>query len=789
MNHIQTIDTQLKLFDLLDADEGEYDLLINRANTLDNCRYYSPISLLMQNTSFRTTNEFRLLHHNVRSLVKNGEMFKDFLHNANISLSAILVTETWLRDGVPLTEIPNFSFAGNNRKGKAGGGVGIYVNDAIDSQKRSDLMTSNPAMENITIEVNRINKKNVIIICIYRPPDANFMEFKNELQKLLSKLESNNKVLFIGGDFNLNILDYNNDGPTTQFIDLMISYNLFPTISRPTRMGNGSNTLIDCIFTNLLSPAVSGVITEFGISDHLPIFLSTELPDEEKAKAPQTNQRRKITPEMVARFNRLLSNELANFTSINSTDQALHVLTTTIASKIDAFLPIIKQNRKTVSLKPWISKAILNSINVKNNLYKDYRKNRSQENMTRFNVYKNRLMTVIRAAKKKHFQDLIAKNKDDSKKTWEILKEAIGSKTNRTCEIKNLSKGSVLISDTREIANGLNDFFTTVGTNLEQSIPPSPLDPTSFIHDDIPNTCFLQPVSAETISTILAELKNKGDPLDPTSIKLLKLLSPSISGPLSHLVNLCFSSGSFPDELKIATVTPIFKAGAKDSPGNYRPISVLPPISKIIEKCIYQRIIGFISSHGILSETQYGFRTKHSTEHALITFIDYATHELEQGKYVMGVYLDIKKAFDSVNHSILFQKLQKYGIRGTSLQLIKSYLRSRYQKVKLLDSQGNKITSENKPITCGVPQGSVLGPLLFLLYVNDLKNASEIFRTITFADDTNLFISHNHLPELCNLVNSELEKVLQWFHCNRICLNFKCLENLVSTLHKKDRVC
>ena len=155
----------------------------------------------------------------------------------------------------------------------------------------------------------------------------------------------------------------------------------------------------------------------------------------------------------------------------------------------------------------------------------------------------------------------------------------------------------------------------------------------------------------------------------------------------------------------------------------------------------------------------------------MLTFVDYVTNELKQGKYVLGIYLDIKKAFDSVNHEILFQKLHKYGIRGNSLRLIKSYLSNRCQCVKLVDSKGNRIISNHKQITCGVPQGSVLGPLLFLLYVNDLKNASTILRTITFADDTNIFLSHIHLNDLCNIANTELEKVLQWFHCNRLCLN------------------
>ena len=251
----------------------------------------------------------------------------------------------------------------------------------------------------------------------------------------------------------------------------------------------------------------------------------------------------------------------------------------------------------------------------------------------------------------------------------------------------------------------------------------------------------------------------------------MKLLSPSVSDPLSHLVNLCFSSGVFPHELKVATVTPIFKSGNKENPGNYRPISVISPISKIIERCMYQQISDFLKNFNVLSQAQYGFRTGHSTEHALLSFVDYAVGELDQGKYVLGIYLDIKKAFDSVNYSILFRKLQRYGIRGTPLHLIKSYLSNRRQSVKITNNKGNKTFSEDGKLSCGVPQGSVLGPLLFLIYVNDLKNVSDAFQAITFADDTNVFLSNNQLDVLCNTANSELMKVSDWLISNRLCLN------------------
>ena len=181
---------KLSLFDLLDADEGEKQLLQNRNHTLDTCTYYSPISLPTQHNYLKTSNTFQLLLHNVRSLVKNGETFKDFLSNANILPSTILVTETWLRDCVPPTVIPNYSFYGKNREGKMGGGVGIFVHNKNNCIERLDLIRNSAAMEHVSVELDRNSDINIIVSCIYRPPDTNFNQFITELQILLQKLST-----------------------------------------------------------------------------------------------------------------------------------------------------------------------------------------------------------------------------------------------------------------------------------------------------------------------------------------------------------------------------------------------------------------------------------------------------------------------------------------------------------------------------------------------------------------------------------------------------------------------
>ena len=268
------------------------------------------------------------------------------------------------------------------------------------------------------------------------------------------------------------------------------------------------------------------------------------------------------------------------------------------------------------------------------------------------------------------------------------------------------------------------------------------------------------------LKNVINKLKaKKSTGRDEIKTQLLKSLSHELSQPLSIIINKSLSEGIVPSDLKLAKVLPIFKSKDKEDFCNYRPISLLPAISKVLEKIVYKRTYNFLHDNNILYQSQYGFREKHSTIQAVSQSVFETLKALDEKKSVLGVYLDLSKAFDTINHLILIRKLEFYGIRGLPLEWFKDYLRNRKQYV-----QYQNHNSDRHILEFGVPQGSVLGPLLFLIYINDLPSCLEFATSINFADDTTLFGSHTDLKHLHSLMNQDLNNLDDWFRENKLLL-------------------
>ena len=265
---------------------------------------------------------------------------------------------------------------------------------------------------------------------------------------------------------------------------------------------------------------------------------------------------------------------------------------------------------------------------------------------------------------------------------------------------------------------------------------------------------------------------------------MLTLAHDELAIPITHLINESIKCGIVPDIFKISCVTPIHKSGDTTDPSNYRPISVLPALNKVLERVVYDQLLNFLDKHHIINSYQFGFRKCHSTEQAILETVDTIRKSIDNNEYTCGIFLDFKKAFDTVDHNILLSKLYKYGIRGLGHNWFTDYLTNRQQYVKV----GN-IKSCPMEIKCGVPQGSTLGPLLFLLYINDLPNTSQLLNFRLFADDTNIFYSNKDPSVIENVINTELIHVLDYCAVNKLTINFSKTHYIIfKSVRKKEPV-
>ena len=376
------------------------------------------------------------------------------------------------------------------------------------------------------------------------------------------------------------------------------------------------------------------------------------------------------------------------------------------------------------------------------------------------------LHSSLRNAEIQYYSEQYELNSSDMFKSWKVLKTILALNGNSEKRKLCLTINNVAVTNSKDIANGFNNFFVSIGPELAKGIH-SDINPLTYVNN-ISNSIAIFNVSCEEVRNIIHSLKNSSAGHDEFPTFVGKLCVDSYIEPLTFLINSSLKTGVFPSELKLARVVPIFKAGDSSVLTNYRPISVLTFFAKVFEKIVYNKLLNFISDNNILYDHQYGFRKGRSTQQAIITLVDKITKSQDKGDIVITLLIDLKKAFDTIDHRILLRKLYSYGIRGSMLKWMESYLTDRSQYV-VFDGK----VSETRSIECGVPQGSILGPLLFIISVNDICNVSPMLFKILYADDTCVLISGNHLNDLIDRLNTELISLNNWFKANKLSLNTK----------------
>ena len=550
-------------------------------------------------------------------------------------------------------------------------------------------------------------------------------------------------------------------------------------ITLPTRL-SVSSSLIDNIFTTNLSNDISACILNVHISDHQPviIFCNDEVPLSRTKYITITTNSDKAKTNFCQSFqNKQVFKRLDN--NNDDPNHNYQILEESLINSHNECFPtrVVKFNRKRHKISPWMTNGILKSINHRNRLYKNLKQYKPDsfmytEKQLQFNRYRNELKKTITHAKRSHYQDLFKQFKFDMKKTWAVLSEILNRK-NRNSVPDNMTVNGAECSDKQAIAEHFNSFFASVGElnskNITEHGDSSYRD---YLSERIESNFEFRLVDSHNIKQIIKGIKtSRSNGHDGISSELLKLISKiDIADSITLIINQSLKSGIFPNQLKIAKVTPIYKKDDKKIITNYRPISVLPVVSKVFETVIHEQLSDYFLSNNLFSAQQYGFRKNSSTELAALELIDRLLVQLKNHKIPINFYIDLAKAFDSLNHDILLDKLSYYGVNGTAKTLLKSYLSDRKQYVKI-----DEVKSSIQSIKTGVPQGSIVGPLLFNIFINDIIKSSKKFNFILYADDTTLNSTvdnfGNTTDEIQSSIISELQTICKWLDLNKLCLN------------------
>lgn len=629
--------------------------------------------------------------------------------------------------------------------------------------------------ESVVIHIVELN---TTIITVYRSPQGDVSVFLKSFEESLRILHKPGLIMFVCGDFNIHF-DRRNDREFLQLSDIFNSFSFRALISSVTRPSVTGGSCIDNILTNIEPHLVLAEVVPSCLSDHEAQLVTAVIQRATSTKGCNSPPFRVFSEKNINFFSELLSS--IDWDSVflphDINDQCALFLSK-VSSCFSLAFPLVTSGRKKHRKPGWLTEEVVMARERLKDLYILQRDFPSELHRLMYKVNKKNYQQLISSLRASHVEGRLNKSKNVAKTVWSIVSENSGKHQAGKKHIHELQHNGVSASDPHENAEIFNSFFTSVPmTNSGRGV--NHCTNSSSKIKSCPASFFTIPASSSEMFKTISSLKPSSSPdvfdMSPSVIRQVAL---PLSAPLTKLFNNSVLQGEFPSDMKLSKVIPVFKKGSKSSPQHYRPISILPTISKVFERLMQVRLTDFLLRNSIINDTQFGFIPSKSTNDAITQFSKYVFSHLNNQNHVSGVFCDLSRAFDTVNHLKLLQKLELYGIRGCPLQWFRSYLSNRYQSVQVTNSFGTA-NSDFVEVSMGVPQGSILGPLLFVLYMNDFSTCVPEARVTQYADDTTVIVQADSPLALNLQLNLVINKINSWLISNDLYLNV----NKTSILH------
>ena len=721
--------------------------------------------------------EFLILHYNCQSILNKAEE----LHRICMKLKPkiICLTETWLDASTKTANMPDGykilrcdrTDTYKQKYGKTGGGGTAVIYREDIKIRKLNINSDDQETQWVEVKANQI----FTIGIVYRTDYNDLLDEKEEgmpLEGQLYEASIRSKRIITIGDFNCDLLkdEDQKDDETKRLEDMFERFSMKQLITKPTRINKSNKTtIIDHIWTDTTTLPVkeSGTIEEIGKSDHTGIYVKLDLATEKTD--PEKVRYRNYRDYNTESFNKNLEQELTKSDFIKqidreNLDEAMDTFTKIFKETAQKHAPMIeKVKKKKKQNVPWFVTELDLKIEEKNKKLQLYRLYGNKKDLESANKLGNEITHLKRKLKRKYYKQKIEEYEGDSKKMWKILKDVTQTTPDKDCTEPDFLN--------QDKANQYNKYFATIGTVVQRLIGTKDADPISQNEGKF----HFKEETEETIIKLIDRIKEDvatGE--DEISAKLIKDTKHTIAGPLTKLVNLSYKRSTFPKSMKVAVIKALHKKNCTEDISNYRPLSILSVLSKIFERSATDQIVKYLEENGLLNSTQHAYRRKHSTTTCLMEAIDYINEQRDKGKIVGLASLDLSKAFDSINHSHLLNKLANFGLDKNTLKWCKSYLHQRKQKTKF-----KKFTSTEHIVTSGVPQGSILGPIFFICFTNDMPNYFSNCKIISYADDTQIIIIGDNIQQVKLKLEEIIKLAQKWYNENSLMNNASKTEILI----------